>query len=85
MFKNKNNLSNNICGKNVRKFRYENSPYLSQRKLAENLSHMGIELNKNAIQRIESGQRFVTDIELIAIARAFGISVEELIRQKDEK
>lgn len=82
MFKNKNNLSNNICGKNIRRLRYQSSPYLSQRKFAECLSQTGLELNKNAIQRIESGQRFVTDIELAAIANTFGVTVDELIRQE---
>lgn len=79
MFKNKNNLSNNICGKNVRRLRHTTSPCLSQREFAERLSQAGIELNKNAIQRIESGQRFVTDIELTAIASVFGVAIEELI------
>lgn len=82
MFKNRNNLSNNICGKNIRRLRYQSSPYLSQRKFAECLSQMGIEMNKNAIQRIESGQRFVTDIELAAMANTFGVTVDELIRQE---
>lgn len=81
MFKNKNDHSNNICGKNVRKLRYKSAPYLSQRAFAESLSQAGIELNKNAIQRIESGQRFVTDIELNAMADVFGVSIEELIRR----
>lgn len=84
MFKNKNNLSNNICGKNIRRLRRKGSPVLSQRQLAESLSQTGLELDKNAIQRIESGQRFVTDIELIAIAKAFGVTVEELIRQEGQ-
>jgi len=38
--------------------------------------------NKNAIQRIESGQRFVTDIELVAIAKTFGVTVAELIKNE---
>lgn len=83
MFKNKNNLSNNICGKNLRRLRHQSSPYLSQRMFAECLSRTGVELDKNAIQRIESGQRFVTDIELSAIAEVFGVSVEELIHQEE--
>jgi len=83
MFKNKNNLSNNLCGKNVRRLRYKSSPCLSQRKFADQLSQTGVELNKNAIQRIESGQRFVTDIELVAMANTFGVTVEELIQQED--
>lgn len=81
MFKNKNNCLNNICGKNVRRLRYKSSPSLSQRGLAESLSQAGLELDKNAIQRIESGQRFVTDIELIAIAKVFGVTMEELTQQ----
>lgn len=84
MFKNKNNLSNNICGKNVRRLRCKSPSGLSQRELAKSLSRTGIELNKNAIQRIESGQRFVTDIELSAMAKVFGVTMEELIRQEGQ-
>lgn len=83
MFKNKNNQSNNICGKNIRRLRCESIPYLSQRQFAEILGRAGIDLNKNAVQRIESGQRFVTDIELAAIARTFGVTVEELMKQEE--
>lgn len=81
MFKNKNNHSNNMCGKNVRRLRNKGSSGLSQREVAERLTWAGVELNKNAIQRIESGQRFVTDIELIAMAKVFGVTVDELIQQ----
>lgn len=49
---------------------------------AERLCLSGIELDKNAIQRIESGRRFVTDIELAAIAKAFGVAVGELLQRE---
>ncbi len=39
----------------------------------------GIELDKNAIQRIESGQRFVTDIELGVFAKVLGVSCDDLL------
>jgi len=52
---------------------------LSQRGLAELLQLDGLDIDKNAIQRIESGQRFVTDIELKAIAHVLSVSVEELL------
>ena len=52
---------------------------MSQRVLAEKLQIEGIDVDKNAIQRIESGDRFVTDIELKALAKVFDISVEELL------
>jgi len=80
MFKNKSvSGKNNICGENVYKLRKNHIPKMSQRILAEKLQIMGIDVDKNAIQRIESGQRFVTDIELLALSKIFGITCEELI------
>ena len=63
---------NNICGKNVAFLRKNMG--LSQRQLADALQLAGLDIDKNAVQRIESGQRFVTDIELGYLAKAFGIS-----------
>lgn len=83
MFKNKNSNSNNLCGVNVRKFRKEYIPNMSQRKLADLLQLSGIDLDKNAIQRIESGQRFVTDIELLALSQTLHVSLDELLASSD--
>lgn len=44
----------------------------------------GIELDKNAIQRIESRQRFVTDIELKVFANVLGVSFDVLLDTNDE-
>lgn len=41
----------------------------------------GIKLDKNAIQRIESGVRFVTDIELKTFAKVLAVSCEELLSE----
>lgn len=54
-------------------------PKMSQRILAEKLQLKGIDVDKNAIQRMESGERFVTDIELVALADVFDISVDTLL------
>jgi len=51
---------------------------MSQRALADKMQLLGIDVDKNAIQRIECGKRFITDIELVAFAEVFGVSVEEL-------
>ncbi len=69
---------NNICGKHIAKLRKQEK--ISQRILAEKMQIIGIDIDKNAIQRIESGKRFVTDIELKAFADFFGVSMEELTR-----
>lgn len=68
---------NNICGKNVARLR-ENMK-ISQRKLADKLQLVGLDIDKNAIQRIECGKRFVTDIEIIAFSKVFDVSFEELL------
>lgn len=52
---------------------------MSQRILAEKLQLLGIDVDKNAIQRIEAGKRFVTDIELAALAMVFGVSCDVLV------
>ncbi len=68
---------NNVCGKNIAKLRLEMG--ISQRALADRMQLVGIDLDKNAIQRIECGKRFITDIEVIAFARVFNISFEKLL------
>lgn len=80
MFKNKNDSSNNISGKNIKRLRLEQMPRLSQRALADKLQIQGIDLDKNAVQRIESGQRFVTDIELLAFSKVLNVSLETLLQ-----
>ena len=80
MFKNKNEGKNNLCGDNVRRLRLSHPTKLSQRALADKMQIVGIDVDKNAIQRIECGKRFVTDIELKALAEIFSVSVDELLQ-----
>ncbi|MBQ3592293.1 MAG: helix-turn-helix transcriptional regulator [Clostridia bacterium] len=68
---------NNICGKVVAQVR--TSMKLSQRALADKLQLYGLDIDKNAIQRIESGQRFVTDIEIIALAKVLETDLNTLL------
>ncbi|MBE6756714.1 MAG: helix-turn-helix transcriptional regulator [Ruminococcaceae bacterium] len=68
---------NNICGKNIARLRTDLK--ISQRELADRMQLVGIDLDKNAIQRIECGKRFVTDIEIIAFAKIFNVTFEELL------
>ena len=78
MFINKSsNGLNNICGKNISKFRTDLK--ISQRQLADRMQLVGLDIDKNAIQRIECGKRFVTDIEIIAFAKVLNKKYEELL------
>ena len=76
MFINKNSEGlNNICGKNVYIFRKKMN--ISQRMLADLLQLDGVD--KNAVQRIECGKGFVTDIELVHLANVLKRTVAELL------
>ena len=80
MFKNKSKTGkNNICGDKIYSLRKQQIPKMSQRILADKLQLKGIDVDKNAIQRIESGERFVTDIELKVLADIFNTSVDFLL------
>ncbi len=78
MFINKTNEGlNNLCGKHIAKFRLKMQ--ISQRALADKMQLVGIDIDKNAIQRIESGKRFVTDIEIVAFVKVFKIDYKDLL------
>ena len=79
MFKNKNAGKNNLCGDNIRKLRLSYPAKLSQKGLADKMQLIGIDIDKNAVQRIECGKRFVTDIELKAFAEIFEVGLDQLI------
>ncbi len=85
MFKTKTDGgSNNVCGKNVYLLRKAKVPKMSQRALAERLQLYGMDVDKNAVQRIECGKRFVTDIELLALSQALSVSLDELLYDNGE-
>ena len=74
--------SNNLCGKRLIELRQAQSPPLSQRKLAKILQLRGYDVDNHFVRRIETGERFVTDIELVMLAEVFGLTVEEFLSNK---
>ena len=81
MYKNRIGSRNNITGLAIRKLRLSQDCRMSQRVLAERLQLEGLDLDKNAIQKIESGQRFVTDIELVAFSKVFDVPISTLYEE----
>ena len=68
---------NNLCGKSLLKIRKQNK--LSQCKLADKMQLLGFDIDRHVIRRIENGERYITDIEIIAFCYALNITYEELI------
>ena len=52
---------------------------LSQSALAAKMQTEGAVIDQDAISRIESGSRLVTDYELLVLTRIFGVSSDYLI------
>lgn len=80
MYKNKNaDGTLNISGRRIRELRRSLTPPASQKGLADRLQLYGLDVDKNAVQRMESGERFITDIELRALCKALDTSADDLL------
>ena len=54
---------------------------LSQADLAARMQVHGVIIEREAISKIETGDRFVTDYELLTFAKVLGVSMEWLTGQ----
>ena len=79
----KNTNCKNLIAHNLIALRRQHG--LSQSELAARLQLAGCNLDKHAITRIETGQRYVSDIELRAFKEIFNTTYEELLRTKQDK
>ncbi|MCR4889021.1 MAG: helix-turn-helix domain-containing protein [Ruminococcus sp.] len=78
MFKLKaENGFNNITGKRLTQLRHEKN--ISQRQLAKMMQVAGYDVDHHFIRRIENGERFVTDIELVALSKVLEVDIKDLI------
>lgn len=73
----------NLCGERVHEARCRLR--LTQADLAARLQCEGVTLERDCISRIEIGTRFVTDYELLILARILGVSVNWLLTGEPEK
>lgn len=69
--------TNNITGKKIAEIRL--SKGFSQRKLATKMQLLGYDVDHYFIRRVENGERFVTDIDLVIFARALNVEISELL------
>lgn len=68
---------NNVSGDRIRELRLR--ARLSQATLAAKMQTEGALIEQDAISRIESGSRLVTDYELLVLTRIFSVSADWLI------
>lgn len=80
MYKNKLHDRNNLFGVQIAKIRKSMKPKISQKNLSLKLVELGLDIDKNAVQRIESGERFLTDIELGAFVQVLNLATDETFK-----
>jgi len=73
----------NLIGSRVRLARKQAVPKISQEDLCARLQLLGIKLERPAISKIETGYREVTDIEVVALAKALGVSAAWLLGESE--
>lgn len=71
----------NISGDRIHQARA--AKRMSQNDLAAKMQVSGIGIGREAISRIETGDRFVTDYELTVLARILGVSMEWLTSENE--
>ena len=84
MYKNRaSDGRNNLCGERIRAYRLALPGNVSQKAFAARLQAAGLDMDKNAVQRIECGKRFITDIELKTIVQVLGVSYHDLLDERE--
>jgi transcriptional regulator with XRE-family HTH domain len=69
----------NVVGIRIREARKKAKPPLTQLELLARLQVLGVTIEQPALSKIESGDRPVTDIEVIALAKVLKVSADWLL------
>lgn len=75
--------TNNLTGNKIAQIR--KAKKLSQRKLAAQMQLLGFDVDHYFIRRVENGERFVTDIDLVIFSKALEVPISEILSAEDAK
>ncbi len=67
----------NIVGKRVEQKR--KSLGMKQKDLLTKLQIKGVDINASGLSKLEGQLRYVTDVELVALSEALGVSIDWLV------
>ena len=73
----------NFIGKQIKIARLSEKPPATQQDLSARLELLDVTLSASSIGKIENGTRPVTDLQLIAFAKALKVSPEWLLEEYD--
>jgi hypothetical protein len=69
----------NLIGPRVRKARTKSKPPVTQKELSMRAIKCGADIDRAGVAKIETGIRCVLDYEVVALAKALGVSVVWLL------
>lgn len=69
----------NIAGVNIKKYREAQNPRCSQNDLSNKLQLEGLNVSKQMVQQVESGEQCITDVELMVFAKVLRVSISDLL------
>lgn len=73
----------NLCGERVREERIRQR--ITQTDLAARLQINGVIIERDSISKLESGDRFVADYELLALSKILNVDVMWLLGEDEKK
>jgi transcriptional regulator with XRE-family HTH domain len=68
----------NVVGRHLKLLRKRFNPSLTQDQLSGRVAKFGVQIDRVAIAKIETGIRGVLDFELEAIAKALDVKIDDL-------
>ncbi len=71
----------NMVGPQIRKLRYQME--LTQPELAARCNRWGWDLSRETLAKIETQVRWVSDFELVCLANALSVRLDELLSPKE--
>jgi len=72
----------NLCGDRI--YQRRSALRLSQADLAARMQVNGVLIEREAISKIETGDRFVADYALMVFAKVLGVSIQWLLGQEEK-
>lgn len=76
-------VKRNLIGERIKLARTKSKPKITQAELSARLQILGVNIGDSAIGKIENGASAVTDIQLVALAKALNVSVLWLLDEKE--
>lgn len=73
----------NICGANVERIR--KGLGMKQSALVSQMQLLGVDINPSSLSKLEGQTRAATDMELKAMAKILGVTMEELVREDSDE